>query len=349
MTRSANSYSVLKSAIAGEISQGLLSLKAAYQRQVVVTHWNVGRVLNEALDLDGASHSTENSRVIRRLSRDFKRTVSFFYTVSKFNRLYPQLPEGNLRWTHYVHLIRVDDDKKRSSLEARALRQNIAGYRLGLLVSDRIQKEAASLLAQGLKPDAVNKTLPLKRGRLYHYQVHKPAAGTSLEGRLLVDLGFSIERDVATSPTAKILPGYIVRVVKNKENYSIRKSRYEPERLYTYKAAVLKVVDGDTLTARIDAGFRTWVTEKIRLRGIDCAEVSCTQGLAAKQYVRKQLDGAGFIIVKTYKQEKFGRFLGDVFYLKGEPDPAVVAERGTFLNQELLDTGHADLYEEDGE
>ena len=35
----------------------------------------------------------------------------------------------------------------------------------------------------------------------------------------------------------------------------------------------------------------------------------------------------------------------DIFYLKGEEDPLIVLEKGTFLNQVLLDEGLAERQE----
>ena len=44
--------------------------------------------------------------------------------------------------------------------------------------------------------------------------------------------------------------------------------------LYTYKANVTAVYDGDTCTVDIDLGLHTWVrNEKIRLYGINAPEI----------------------------------------------------------------------------
>ncbi len=42
-------------------------------------------------------------------------------------------------------------------------------------------------------------------------------------------------------------------------------------------------------------------------------------------------------LIKTNKDDKYGRYLVDVFYSLCEQDPAKVMVQGTFLNQELLD------------
>ena len=42
--------------------------------------------------------------------------------------------------------------------------------------------------------------------------------------------------------------------------------------MFEYNAEVLRVVDGDTLDARIDLGFDVHVNKRIRLMGIDTWE-----------------------------------------------------------------------------
>jgi len=84
-----------------------------------------------------------------------------------------------------------------------------------------------------------------------------------------------------------------------------------------------------------------------------------------------RLEPCPFIVIKSYWEEKYGRYLADVFYfgknlfpntlrprgdrqgaraegyLNGGPTPERIIAEGTFLNQELLDLGLAVPY--DGE
>ena len=73
--------------------------------------------------------------------------------------------------------------------------------------------------------------------------------------------------------------------------------------------------------------------------------MTSTPGLAAAMYVKEALKDCPCVVVKTYKDEKFGRMLADLFYLPGEADPAKILNEGVFLNQELLDRGYAVLYQ----
>lgn len=68
------------------------------------------------------------------------------------------------------------------------------------------------------------------------------------------------------------------------------------------------------------------------------------KGRQARMFVQDALSACDQVVVKTYKQEKYGRYLADLFYLPNEPDADVVASTGIFLNQELLDQGLARVY-----
>lgn len=140
-----------------------------------------------------------------------------------------------------------------------------------------------------------------------------------------------------------------------------RKVEVAKDEMFTYKAAVEKVIDGDTLLVSLDFGCPMSVSWKLRLRGIDCPEIDTEEGKRAKRFVESRLKGCDFIIVKTYKDrtDKFDRYLADVFYAPQLPqsreaastprapggragvtsdfsDPAIVVREGTYLNQELL-------------
>lgn len=87
--------------------------------------------------------------------------------------------------------------------------------------------------------------------------------------------------------------------------------------MYEYKAKVIDVHDGDTITAIVDLGFRVSVEVKIRFYGINTPEITGatrSEGLRSKQRVVDLISGKD-IIIKTHKdkQEKYGRWLGDIY------------------------------------
>lgn len=111
--------------------------------------------------------------------------------------------------------------------------------------------------------------------------------------------------------------------------------------MYEYRVKqVLKVVDGDTIDVVIDLGFDISYTSRVRLAGIDTPESRTTDsrekqlGLEVKEYLKKQLEGATDIVIKTEKvdsSEKYGRILGWVF----------VNQSTGSLNMEMVNKGYA--------
>ncbi|GAB4144603.1 MAG: hypothetical protein Fur0015_12390 [Ignavibacteriales bacterium] len=89
---------------------------------------------------------------------------------------------------------------------------------------------------------------------------------------------------------------------------------------YIYKAKVISVYDGDTITVNIDLGFNTWLfNEKVRLNRINAPEVtgkSKSKGIQSRDFLRSQILGKD-ILIETLKdkKEKYGRYLGEI-YLK---------------------------------
>ena len=88
--------------------------------------------------------------------------------------------------------------------------------------------------------------------------------------------------------------------------------------MYEYRAKVIKVYDGDTITVNIDLGFKVQVqSEKIRLMGINTPEVRGEErplGLISRDRLRDLIMDKD-IIIKTYrdKKGKYGRYLGDIY------------------------------------
>jgi micrococcal nuclease len=87
--------------------------------------------------------------------------------------------------------------------------------------------------------------------------------------------------------------------------------------MYEYKASVIKVYDGDTITAQVDLGFHFNFTNSFRLARIDCPEVrgeSREEGLKSRDRLRELIMGKD-IIIKTIKDrtEKYGRYLAEVY------------------------------------
>ena len=114
---------------------------------------------------------------------------------------------------------------------------------------------------------------------------------------------------------------------------------------YIYRVKkVIKVVDGDTIDADIDLGFDISLTKRVRLAGIDTPESRTTDlkekalGLEVKEWLKKRLEGAKDILIKTQlpdSTEKYGRILGKL-YINNEE---------TSLNKQMIDEGYAWEYQ----
>ena len=107
--------------------------------------------------------------------------------------------------------------------------------------------------------------------------------------------------------------------------------------MFEYSAEVIKVVDGDTLDARIDLGFDVHVNKRIRLMGIytwesrtrDKAEK--VKGFAAKARLKELLkqDKNKFKLI-SHGTGKFGRVLGDIEISVGNVCDILVEEGNAY-------------------
>ncbi|HOD12738.1 MAG TPA: DUF1016 N-terminal domain-containing protein [Candidatus Omnitrophota bacterium] len=339
-------YREILTKIQQQILEGKRNIEESYRLQVLQTHWNIGKILEEPFAGD-FENSSERARMIERLSKDLERPTSFFYDLSKFYRFYPSLPTTPLTWSHYSDLIRVDDARQRQRFEQQAIREGLSSQKLyQLIFMDKItqekKKEAGQLTALA-KPGE----LACVRGKLYRYRCLFRKDISCQPRQALVDMGFGILRKVDIPDWQTNRSPVPVTSYKDKEGYSIRRATKHPEYLYTYKATIVKIVDADTLVLYVDLGFDSWIEQKLRLRGIDAPEVSTVLGMAAKEYVQEIFNKVDCVVCKTYREDKYGRYLADIFYSLTEKDPEIVAQQGTYLNQELLERGYAKLYEEE--
>lgn len=98
---------------------------------------------------------------------------------------------------------------------------------------------------------------------------------------------------------------------------------------YRYRMEVVRVIDGDTLVARIDCGFRVWIVTPVRVLGWSAPELREPGGPEAKVACERLLGEAAQIIIETETDaQTFGRWLGRVWLSEGVELGAALAALG---------------------
>ncbi len=325
------------------------------EEEKVRTYWRTGEIISNYI-LENKERADYGENLFDKLEKDLGIERSTLERTVKFYRTYPIVGTcPQLSWVHYRKLITVKDKAKRKLFEERAVEKEWSFQELSEAIRlDRLKiEEPCTRTVQG-KPKAV---LSVTRSRLYTYQVLEPSYIHPIEEYLTVDLGFNtlIHAEIKG---LKLKAGELVESVPATKiggsanyfggkysGYSFKHLDAKNKELYTYMALVERVIDGDTIWLNIDLGFSCWSRQKVRLRGIDCLELLTKKGLEAKAFVEAKLKEVSFVIVKTYKDDKYGRYLTDVFYSKDKSDFLVALEQGTYLNQELLDKGLARIWQ----
>jgi micrococcal nuclease len=117
----------------------------------------------------------------------------------------------------------------------------------------------------------------------------------------------------------------------------ITAEKYWEFKMYEYKATVVKVYDGDTITVDIDLGFGIVLKKQVlRLYGINTPEVRGAEkeeGKKVRDLLRSMILEQE-ITIRTLKDKKgkYGRWL------------AVVIHNEININEWLLNEGHAKEY-----
>ncbi len=99
---------------------------------------------------------------------------------------------------------------------------------------------------------------------------------------------------------------------------------------YTYRATLDRVIDGDTYVLNVDLGFRVYSKVMVRLRGVDCPELSVEGGPAARSFAATTLLTTSVLVRSHLDRQSFARWVCDV-WVNGAPlaDVLVAAGHGT--------------------
>ena len=295
--------------------------KRKIENAKITTYWRIGQAISKHL-LYNKNRAGYGDHLFERLAEDLDVGKSTLHNTVQFYRQYPIIQtSGQLGWSHYQTLLTLKDDDKRAEWEERAIKKGFSARELKRQI--QLGKEKTRKSASSTPHEIVQ--LKIERGALYTYSLIESDKIETDFNTLLADLGFNVWRKIS----------------KKDHNTKTTSSAAQ----YTYKAFVEEVIDGDTLWCQIELGFNSFTRQKLRLRSIDCAEVTTPEGQKAKAFVKRILGRCAFIIVKTNKSDLYDRYLADIFYAENEKDPARVAGEGVLLNQTLLDKGLAVLWE----
>lgn len=99
--------------------------------------------------------------------------------------------------------------------------------------------------------------------------------------------------------------------------------------MWTYRAQIVRVVDGDTVEARVDLGLRVIKDETVRLARVNTPELNTAEGQDAKRWVQAWVAGSGrgewswqITTSRPDPRDRYGRFLAEIVALSPPPGSA---------------------------
>lgn len=337
-------------------TQGLITAQEAVQYQRLKTYWHVGGRIAQYLKSPQNQFTTidacyEEIRPILKKKINIDVKTDTLRRIVRFRSNYPKLPQKtSLTFTHYKALQRISDPKKRKEIERQAIKENMTFADLDLIAKQINFKKPPK------KISSKKRTLLFNRGEPYIYCIRKNDDITDYS-EYYIDLGFHFTEPIPDSYTSQLKAGHLIHSIKNDNRaYTIARITSRPDILYTYAARVANIVDGDTIDAHINVGFEhQLLKERLRFRGINTPELSDPEGkgIAAKVFLEKFLSKCPIIVIRTtknnaeasaYAKGMFGRWLVDIFARPGIKDPSIIARKGIYLNQLLIDKGFAEPY-----
>jgi len=329
------SYKTLVKTLKQEIQDTGKRIKQTIETEKVGVYWRMGKHIQTHL-LENKDKADYGEKLIVRLAVDINISESLLHRIVLFYNTFPILAARPvLTWTHYKALLPVKDKEKRERYIDKIKEDSLSVKELRDLITDEEQKQATVTDSAQEK-----KKLSFLRGVPFVYRIKRIDYLKPNKSKLVVDCGFNIFTGVDIININEFAPDQTVRVKKVSKRYILQKTNVPLNQIYTYKAYVEKVLDGDTIWATLDLGFNIFIRQKIRLHKIDAALLETEQGKKAFEYINNKLKPLDFIVVKTHWRDKFDRYLADIFYLPQEEDFLEVSKKGKFLNQELVDKGH---------
>ena len=324
-------------ALRRQVQQTLLLGQKKIEEAKVQTYWQTGKLINDHI-LSQNAKENYGQQVIEKLSVDLDVSRDVLWRCVQFAKAFKILVaprESLLTWTHYVKLITIRDEQTRLSFMRRAQKSHWSSDLLAQKIDEEVKDHQAKENRDTVAKISFPKLIP-RCGELYTYRLIEtdPLHKKYTDG-LRIDLGFKNHQQLPDS-IKNLKAGQIIETVKT-DDYQINISKRKETDLFTYKAYVERVVDGDTLYVDVDLGFKSGTFQYLRLRGINCPEIDTPEGKKAKAFVEQQLSKVPYIILTSSRSDKYDRYLADVYYGDGEQEKC--------LNQVLLEEGFAERIE----
>ncbi|MDP8213379.1 MAG: DUF1016 N-terminal domain-containing protein [Candidatus Zapsychrus exili] len=333
------SYDNLFLRIKNAFSLGLVKAEKALEYQRIKTYWQVGREINKAACAPG-SELCLGQMLYEKISADLKQQINLDIspdTVSRtvrFSKDYPKCPKKtHLTFTHYLALQRIKDPKLRLKFERDAISKNMK-------VEDL--KNAVYKITNRANPNREQSQLVVERGEPFVYSVY---VDSNVKGKdtFRIDCGFRINKHLHKQ-TFKIDQKLTICSIKEGDKYRTHIYKSGAHKLYTYPAKITKIIDADTVDAQIDVGFSIGLNERLRFKGIDAPEITTQAGKVAKKFLVDYLVKCPIVVIRTKTKGNYGRWISDVFALKGCSDPYEIASKGECINQLLIRNNLAKIY-----
>jgi len=147
-------YRELVGHISTVFTQGQTRAMAAVHSCLVETYWKIGQYIVE-YEQKGKEKAIYGSKLLENLSRDLKMLHGKGFSLSNVKRMrqlyiiYPisAMPSHQLSWSHYVELLKIDDDLERSFYEQQTQIENWSVAEL------KRQKDSALFMRMALSKD----------------------------------------------------------------------------------------------------------------------------------------------------------------------------------------------------
>ena len=240
-------YAELRRGVEAVVLKG----RAEIDRAWVQTYHECGRLIHEHLLLK-KERAAYGAYLFRQLATDTGIDIRTLQQSVQFYKYFPIARHGvQLSWAHYRALVQVEDESVRDRLHRDAAKHGWTSPQLiervrALNASATASSSALSPPSSGAPSSANRRPLTPKRGTVGVCRLVADDDG------LAVDLGFTSHWRLSAAQAGGLQAGAFVDVGDPKNNSGVTAAPDATKAdLYTYRAEVLRVVDGDTLWLKV--------------------------------------------------------------------------------------------------